>query len=154
MLRYPPDCELACLDGVVAPARETRLPVDDPAVQHADGVFEVIRVYEGHAFALGEHLQRLARSARNMRLDRKLDIELLEGEVDALLRARGGSGFDGALRIIVSAEGRRLLVTEPLPRFPPCARLALVRFESSPLLDGGGRWHGAIHGPSLRRARS
>ena len=55
--------ELACLDGTIAPAAETVVPVTDPGLLRGDGVFEVVHVYGGRPLLLGEHLDRMASSA-------------------------------------------------------------------------------------------
>ena len=55
--------ELGCLDGVIRPAAETLVPATDEGLLRGDGVFEVIRVYDGRPFALSDHLDRLERSA-------------------------------------------------------------------------------------------
>lgn len=47
---------------------EARVDVEDRGYQFGDGVYEVIRVYGGHPFCLGEHLDRLERSAREIRM--------------------------------------------------------------------------------------
>ena len=60
--------ELASLDGAVAAAAETSIPVTDEGFLRGDGVFEVVRVYDGRPFALEEHLDRMTRSAANLRL--------------------------------------------------------------------------------------
>src|SRR5437764_2503582 len=106
--------ELACLDGEIAPSAETMIPVTDEGLIRGDGVFEVIRVYDGHPFALPEHLDRMEHSAGNLRLGYEVPREKLEREAAELLVARGGESFDGILRIILTIGGRRLLMTEPL----------------------------------------
>ena len=60
--------ELASLDGVIAPPAETTIPATDEGFLRGDGVFEVIRVYDGVPFALDDHLTRLERSTTNLRL--------------------------------------------------------------------------------------
>ena len=60
--------ELASLDGVIAPSAETTIPATDEGFLRGDGVFEVIRVYDGVPFALDDHLTRLERSTTNLRL--------------------------------------------------------------------------------------
>jgi len=47
---------------------EARVDVEDRGYQFGDGVYEVIRVYGGHPFCLEEHLDRLERSAREIRM--------------------------------------------------------------------------------------
>ena len=45
---------LASVDGEVMPAGEATIPAKDEGLLRGDGVFEVIRVYEGRPFALDE----------------------------------------------------------------------------------------------------
>ena len=128
--------ELASLDGVIAPAAETVIPVTDEGFLRGDGVFEVIRVYDGVPFALADHLTRLERSTTNLRLGWSARRDQLEQEIERVLEARGGSAFDGCLRIVLTRGGRRLLITEQLPPVPEHARLAFVTFAPTRLLDG------------------
>ena len=128
--------DLAMLDGRVAPAAETSIPVVDEGFIRGDGVFEVVRVYGGRPFALAEHLDRLERSAANLRLGVEVPRADLEREAAELLRARDGAGFDGALRIVVTRGGRRLLMTEPLPPARELPRLGFVTYAPTRVLDG------------------
>lgn len=128
--------ELASLDGLLAPAAETAVPVTDEGFLRGDGVFEVIRVYDGVPFALQEHLDRLERSASNLRLGWSPPRAELEADVKKLLEARGGADFDGLIRIVATRGGRRLALTEQLPDAPAEARLALVTYGPTHILDG------------------
>src|SRR6059058_5928333 len=110
--------ELACLDGVTTPAGEAVIPVVDEGFIRGDGVFEVIRIYDGRPYKLAEHLDRLERSAENLRLGWDVPRAELEQEAAALLADRGGAEFDGALRMVLTRGGRRLLLTEPVPEGP------------------------------------
>jgi branched-chain amino acid aminotransferase len=128
--------ELACLDGTVSPAGEATIPATDEGFLRGDGVFEVVRVYEGRVFALSDHLDRLERSAASLRLGYEVPRARLEEEAGALLRERGGESFGGVLRIVLTRGGRRLLLTEPLPATSEHARLAYVTFSPTRILDG------------------
>jgi len=128
--------ELASLDGLIAPAVETMIPVTDEGFIRGDGVFEVIRVYDGVPFALHEHLQRLGRSATNLRLGWFPLPGEVEADVSRLLEARGGNAFDGCLRLVLTRGGRRLAMTEPLPHIAEQARLAFVTYSPTRILDG------------------
>ncbi len=128
--------ELACLDGRITPTSETVISVTDHGFVRGDGVFEVVRVYDGTPFALAEHLDRLERSARNLRLGYDVPRAELEDETTELLEARGGTAFDGCLRVILTRGGRRLLLTEPLPAGPEHIRLACVTYAPTRVLDG------------------
>jgi branched-chain amino acid aminotransferase len=128
--------ELACLDGTVAPAAETSIPILDEGFLRGDGVFEAIRVYAGKPFATADHLDRLERSAKNLHLDVTVPRSELEAEIDGLIAQRGGDGFTGALRIVLTRGGRRLVMTEPLAEFAERARLAFVTYAPTRILDG------------------
>ncbi len=128
--------ELACLDGAIGPAGEAMVPATDEGLLRGDGVFEVIRVYDGRPFALGEHLDRLELSAQNLRLPYEVPRAELEREAPELLEARGGAAFDGCLRIVLTRGGRRLLLTEPLPEGPERPRLGVVTYAPTRVLDG------------------
>lgn len=56
------------LNGRFLPYEQAAIPVEDRAFLFADGIYEVIRVYQGRPFRMAEHLQRLRRSAREIRL--------------------------------------------------------------------------------------
>jgi branched-chain amino acid aminotransferase len=127
--------ELASVDGRVTPAYEATIPATDEGFLRGDGVFEVVRVYDGRPFALPDHLDRLERSAANLRLDGVPRSEL-ESEIPELLEARGGAEFDGCLRIVLTRGGHRLLLTEPLPASPERIRLGVVEYAPTHVLDG------------------
>jgi branched-chain amino acid aminotransferase len=129
--------ELACLDGRISPAEEASIPVVDDGFIRGDGVFEVIRIYNGKPYALPEHLDRLERSATNLRLGWDVPRAELEAETMALLGERGGEAFDGALRIVLTRGGRRLLLTEQVAPAPVGgARVCFVTFAPTRILDG------------------
>jgi branched-chain amino acid aminotransferase len=136
-MTFTQTAELACLDGRTTPAAEATVPVVDEGFLRGDGVFEVIRVYDGRPYAFGEHLDRLERSAANLRLGWEVPRGQLETEAVELLEQRGGSGFGGALRIVLTRGGRRLLLTELVaPQPPEGTRTCFVTFAPTRILDG------------------
>jgi branched-chain amino acid aminotransferase len=128
--------ELACLDGTVAPAAETAIPVTDEGFLRGDGAFEVVRVYDGQPYALGEHLDRMTASVSALRIEGPFPRDEYEREAAALLEAREGEAFDGCLRLVMTRGGRRLLITEPLPTSPERVRLGYVTYTPTRVLDG------------------
>ena len=128
--------ELACLDGHIAPSEDTFVPATDDGLLRGDGVFEVIRVYDGVAFALDAHLARIENSAANLRLPLPA-TEVLRDDAHALLAQRGES-FDGVIRIVLTRGGRRLLMTEPLPAQSSADSITLgvVTYSPTRVLDG------------------
>lgn len=115
-------------------AAAATIPANDEGLLRGDGIFEVIRVYDGKPFAFEAHLQRLERSALNLRL--ALDLESVRAEAARLL-AHAGSGPDHELlRIVVTRGGHRILFTEPLPAARERLRLGTVTYSPTRVLDG------------------
>jgi branched-chain amino acid aminotransferase len=124
--------ELASVDGRISPTAEAVLPLPDDGLYRGDGVFEVVRLYGGQPFALGDHLDRLERSAAAIEL--RVERGALEPEIDALLAEFGDR--DGQLRVVITRGGRRIAVTEPLPERTESVRLATVTYSPSVILTG------------------
>jgi branched-chain amino acid aminotransferase len=124
--------ELGCFDGTIERAEETYVPATDAGFLRGDGVFEVIRVYRGRPFALDEHLERMARSAANLRLP--FDPEPVRADAIAVLEATGP--VDCCLRLVATRGGRRLALTEPIPPMAESVRLGCVTYSPTRVLDG------------------
>lgn len=125
---------LASLDGAITLASQVKIPATDEGLLRGDGAFEVIRVYDGRPYAFERHLQRLERSALNLRLP--LDLEAIRADANRLLAHAGAGPDHELLRIVVTRGGRRLLLTEPLPVTPERTRLATVTYSPTRVLDG------------------
>ncbi len=122
--------DLIWLNGDIMPMSEARLGVEDRGFQFADGVYEVIRLYDGRPFTLREHLARLERSAAGIALPMPMDGAKLTAEVQRLL-ARVGLRGDGMIYLqLTRGEAPRnhlfpadptstlLFYTRGLPRLP------------------------------------
>jgi branched-chain amino acid aminotransferase len=123
---------LACLDGVVADAQETLIPVDDAGLLRGDGVFEVIRLYAGRPFAMEDHLTRMVGSAERLRLP--LDIDAFRSDAQTLLGAAAPQ--DALLRLVQTRGGRRIATIEPVPDRSEPVKLAFVEYAPTRTLDG------------------
>ena len=123
---------LAILDGVVMDAAQAQIPVTDDGLLRGDGVFEVVRLYDGRPFGLEEHLERMARSAAAVRL--ALDLDAVRADIAAILAEAGAA--DGALRVLVTRGGRRIALVEPLKQLPETVALATITYSPSRVLDG------------------
>ena len=124
---------LACLDGAVGDTADARIAVTDEGLLRGDGVFEVVRLYGGAPFALDDHLERMGRSAANLRLP--IDLDALRADVAALLDAAGDPG-DAKVRLLVTRGGRRIVLLEALPAQRDSIRLAQVTYAPTRILDG------------------
>lgn len=125
---------MASVDGTIMPAADATVSATDEGLLRGDGVFEVIRIYEGRPYALGEHLRRLEGSAANIRLT--LDIDTVRSEAERLLEAAGSGPEHELLRIVLTRGGRRLLLTEALPASPERIRLGSITYAPTRVLDG------------------
>ena len=125
---------LASVDGEIMPASTASIPATDEGLLRGDGVFEVLRVYDGKPYAFEEHMKRLERSASNLRLP--LDLEAVRADAHRLLAHAGVGPAHELLRILVTRGGRRLLLTEPRSVMPDRARLGTITYSPTRVLDG------------------
>jgi branched-chain amino acid aminotransferase len=125
---------LTSVDGRIVDTSEARIPAADDGLLRGDGVFEVIRLYAGRPFALGEHLDRLERSAAAIELP--LKRAAFEEEIAELLQEFGE--HDGQLRLVATRGGWRLAFTEDLPRYAEAESItvASVTYSPSVILNG------------------
>ncbi|GAC1439544.1 MAG: aminodeoxychorismate lyase [Solirubrobacteraceae bacterium] len=123
---------LACLDGSIVPLAEAVVPATDDGLLRGDGVFEVMRLYDGVPFARERHLARMAGSAASIRL--AIDTDLVREDIARLLEASGAR--DGQIRVLLTRGGRRLALLEPLPLVPETIALGCVTYAPSRVLDG------------------
>jgi len=124
--------DLAVLDGVLCPGSKAKISVRDDGLLRGDGAFELIRVYGGRAFALDEHLARLAASCAGLRLEH--DGHAVRADIEQLLSA--AAGVDCDLRIVLTRGGRQILLLEPQRRYEARARLGFITYSPSGVLDG------------------
>jgi branched-chain amino acid aminotransferase len=129
-----PGRSIASLDGEIMPSTEVMIPATDEGLLRGDGVFEVIRVYDGRPFALEDHLARLQRSADNLRLP--IDLEAVRADAHRLLAHAGAGPAHESLRIVLTRGGRRLLLTEPVQDHADGVRLASITYSPTRILDG------------------
>jgi D-alanine transaminase len=81
--------ELIWINGDVMPLADARVGVEDRGYQFADGVYEVIRLYDGRPFTLREHLERLGRSAAGIDMELAMNPEALAGEIARFIPRSG-----------------------------------------------------------------
>ena len=126
--------ELASVDGRITETPEALIPAADDGLLRGDGVFEVIRLYNGRPFALEEHLDRLERSAAAIELH--IDRPAFEDEITGLLAEFGG--HEAQLRLVATRGGRRLAFTENLPPYADreSITVATVPYSPTEILNG------------------
>ena len=124
--------DVACVDGELVALDEARIPVTDDGLLRGDGVFEVMRLYDGVPFGRELHMARMARSAQNLRLE--LDLVGIGRDIDVLLSQ--AEPTDALLRVLATRGGHRIALVEPLPVFGEALTLGYVTFAPVRVLDG------------------
>jgi len=56
------------LNGEIVPREEGKIDIEDRGFQFGDGIYEVIRVYNGKMFAVQDHIDRLLQSAKKLHI--------------------------------------------------------------------------------------
>ncbi len=91
---------LVYIDGEYYPKSQAKISVYDHGLLYGDGVFEGIRAYNGSVFKLGEHVDRLYRSAHTIMLQIPLTKEEM---IQAVLETLRKNNFrDAYIRLVVT----------------------------------------------------
>ena len=123
---------IAMIDGVVHPLERATVSVLDRGFLYGDSVFETIRTYGGVPHALGEHLERLERSATLVHIDLPVSRVVLREEIVEAVRAAGNDECyiramvtrgSGEIGLDPSLAGKALRVIVVTPLVPPPAAL-------------------------------
>lgn len=114
-----------------------KIPVTDSSVLRGDGCFEVIRSYEGHLFALEEHIDRLERSAQ------ALDIALPpQADIFGWVEKVASDIGNGAVRVVVTRGSSVPGLDEPSNVIVFGHKLEAIT-EPARLLPIEAPWHSA-----------
>lgn len=81
--------EIAYLNGAYLPLQDAVIPIEDRGFQFADGIYEVIRIYNTIPFCLTEHLKRLERSAAGILMALPLTIAEFRDICDEVIKRSG-----------------------------------------------------------------
>ncbi len=122
---------IAYFNGRYVPEREVLVPFRDRGFKYGDAVFDTTRTFGHRVFKLAEHVERLYRSLRYLRIDPGLtqdamveisgevvrrNLPLLEPDEDYWVTQRVSRGLDPSARAIWPQEGATVIVEcVPLP---------------------------------------
>lgn len=117
------------VDGTLKPAAEATVSVFDHGVLYGDGVFEGIRIYHGKVLKLKTHLNRLAESAKSIKLNLPYTGEELFAAVKETVAANGMD--NGYIRLVVT-RGPGTLGIDPVPCPRPCVFIIVAPIKLYP----------------------
>lgn len=87
-------------NGKIIPIDQAKVSVFDHGLLYGDGVFEGLRFYDGCAFKVGRHLDRLAQSCSAIALSLPFDQAELREAIEQCIASSGLR--DGYMRILVT----------------------------------------------------
>lgn len=141
---------IAYFNGNYLRKEEISISPDDRGFLFSDGVYEVVRAYGGKPFKMAEHMDRLARSLRETRIDNPGVAEL--AVAGAKLIARNGlETTDSILYFQVTRGVAPRKHTFPDPPVPPTTMILVSQAPSSVEMREKGV--GAILVPEFRWSR-
>jgi len=122
---------IAYFNGRYVPEREVLVPFRDRGFKYGDAVFDTTRTFGHRVFKLADHVERLCRSLRYLRIDPGLtpeamvgiteevlrrNLPLLEPDEDYWVTQRVSRGLDRAYHDVWPREGATVIVEcVPLP---------------------------------------
>ncbi len=137
------------LDGQFIPRSEAAISPDDRGFLFSDGVYEVARAYGGRLFELDQHLARLGRSLKAMRIQ-GAPLADLGAAAHELLDRNGLSDRDALVYLQVTRGAAPRTHRFPDPGVEPTVYGYAWAFEGSRSTEDGAR---AITVPDQRWAR-
>ena len=103
----------AWMQGQVMPLADARLPVNDWGLIHSDITYDVVPVWNGAFFRLGDYLDRFENSMRALRMDIGMDGSQIRRALNDMVAA---SGLKEAYVAMVASRGVPLIPGTRDPR--------------------------------------
>jgi D-alanine transaminase len=123
----------AYFNGKFVEPNEPVVPIDERGHQFGDGVYEVIRIYNGTPFMMEEHLDRLYQSADAIRLRIDPNREAFKNSMLELIHRSGLTNLDLYVQVSRGMAPRNHL----FPECPVSVSMTAKPFRSIPVGDIG-----------------
>jgi len=141
---------LVWLDGRLLPLAEARISPLDRGFLFGDGIYEVLPVYGGRAYRFDEHLARLDRSLKEIRMPPALDRAGWLAAFGALVHGNGGGELLLYVQITRGVEPERNHVPQAGTRPTVFACVQPLPVIPATLIDNGAK---AVTAEDMRWAR-
>ncbi|WP_045519027.1 D-amino-acid transaminase [Neobacillus niacini] len=119
----------ACFNGKFVEPNELVVPIDERGHQFGDGVYEVIRIYDGKPFMIDEHLDRLYQSADAIKLRIDPDRGAFKNTMLELIQKSGLTNLDLYVQVTRGIAPRNHL----FPDCPVSVSMTAKSFRSIPV---------------------
>jgi D-alanine transaminase len=110
--------EIAYINGKFLPKNEIMISPDDRGFLFADGVYEVVRWYEGFFYDMESHLTRLKRSLRELRISWP-GVDLFPSVAGTLIKENSLGSQPALVYLQVTRGAARRTHFFPTPEVPP-----------------------------------
>jgi len=124
---------LAYFNGEFVEPNESVVPIDERGHQFGDGVYEVIRIYDGKPFMMDEHLDRLYQSADAIKLRIDPNREAFKNSMLELVQRSGLTNLDLYVQVTRGMAPRNHL----FPECPVSVSMTAKPFQIIPVGDKG-----------------
>lgn len=101
-----------------------KVDIEDRGYQFGDGIYEVVRIYNGNFFTLDEHLRRLRRSADELKMELPVSIAQLAENAQNLIKIENIT--DGIIYIQVTRG-----TASRIHSFPDNTKSTLIAYAST-----------------------
>ena len=133
------------INGRFVDPNDPVVPIDERGHQFGDGVYEVIRIYDGKPFMMDEHLDRLYQSAHAIKLEMDRDRDALKGDMLELIQKSGLTNLDLYVQVTRGMASRNHL-------FPDCPVSISMTAKPFRTVQVGDKGAGVILHPDERWA--
>ncbi|MEA3493860.1 MAG: branched-chain-amino-acid transaminase [Candidatus Margulisiibacteriota bacterium] len=93
------------IDGKIIPSEKATISVFDRGLFYGDGVFESLRTYNGKAFQLDEHLKRLVKGTKSLKIRLPYSIKQLK---QAVVKTIAANKFEESYIKIIVTRGKSM----------------------------------------------
>lgn len=149
--RHDSNSAIAYYNGAFLDKKEIHIDPDDRGFLFADGIYEVIRAYNGRFFRIGDHIRRLHYGAEAMRFDRQQIPDLSDIAGELLSRNGLTHDCDAIIYLQITRGAAPRGHAFPAPETPLTVYAYARRFESN--LNEQNKGVKAITVPDQRWAR-
>jgi D-alanine transaminase len=119
---------MACLNGELMPVEQARVPISDRGFLFGDAIYEVCRVYRGRCWLEQKHMDRLARSLREMQFP-PVDLEAVRRRMHSTIKASDVQ--EGTVYIQISRGVAPRAHAFPNPPVPPTEVIVARPYDDS-----------------------